>query len=334
MPVTMKDIARRAGVSIRTVSRVVNAQGEISDETMRHVQALIDEMGYRPNQMARGLVSKRSNSIGLVVPNISNSFYPEIAQAVQFAARARRHNMLLCSHENSADEQQLILESLESQGVDGIIIFPARNSNDKLIRFAEKYVGCVVVVNHTIDHPKLSLVQANIEHGAYQAVDYLVHKGHTRIGMINALRSPEDRRWREKGFTKGMMDNGLSFPECYLVPGDVAESDIDGGEIAALTLLTQNPEVSAIFCYNDMMAIGAIRACQKLTRRVPDACAIVGFDDIAMATIVQPALTTMRIDKTELGSSATLQLLAMLQSDNLNHGNIVLETVLVIRQSA
>jgi LacI family transcriptional regulator, galactose operon repressor len=333
MRVTMKDVAQRAEVSIKTVSRVVNGEGEISEETIRRVQEVIDELGYRPNRMARGLVTQRTNSIGLVVPNINNPFYPEVAEAVMSTAREKQHHMLLCSHENNPQEQQSILESLVDQGVDGIIIFPALHGFDQLARFADSY-GPIVAVNHLIEHPKIGLVRANIVQGASQAVDYLVTKGHTQIGMINALRSPTNRRWRERGFKEAIFAHNLPFTDNYMIPGDNTPNDIDGGYAAAHEFFTRSTKITALFCYNDLMAIGAMRACLDMGLRVPDDCAIVGFDDIALASLVRPTLTTIRIKKYELGAEATRQLLTMLETHSHEVNNVVLDVDLVVRQSA
>ena len=333
MRVTMKEIAKRANVSIKTVSRVVNGQGEISAETVRRVQEVIDEFGYRPNLMARSLVTQRTNSIGLIVPNISNPVYPEVAQAVLSTARENHHNMLLCSHENDAEQQQQILDSLVAQGVDGIIIFPALHSLQELARFADSY-GPLVVVNDALEHPKVSHVQADIFAGAARAVDYLTEKGHSQIAMINAVRSPLGRRWREQGFKQAMAAHGHPPAQTFMLPGDTSANDIDGGYNAARQLLVEHPEITAIFCYNDMMAIGAVRACQELGLGIPDDCAIIGFDDIAIASIIQPALTTIRIDKYALGAEAARQLLLMLENDTAVAPHVVLDVDLVVRQSA
>lgn len=333
MRVTMKEIAKRANVSIKTVSRVVNGQGEISAETVRRVQEVIDEFGYRPNLMARSLVTQRTNSIGLIVPNISNPFYPEVAQGVLSTARESHHNMLLCSHENNAEEQQQILDSLIAQGVDGIIIFPARRSHEQLARFADTY-GPIVVMNDVLDAAKVSHVQANIFAGAARAVDYLIEKGHRKIGMINAVRSPLNRRWREHGFQQAMVAHNVSPDAIFMLPGDSAETDIEGGHDAAKQLLVEHPAITAIFCYNDMMAIGALGACQELGRDVPRDCAIVGFDDIAIASIIQPALTTIRINKYELGAAAAHQLLLRLEDSQDISPRVVLGVDLIVRQSA
>ncbi|MBX3085464.1 MAG: LacI family DNA-binding transcriptional regulator [Anaerolineae bacterium] len=333
MRVTMKEIAQKANVSIKTVSRVVNGQGEISAETVRRVQEVIDEFGYRPNLMARSLVTQRTNSIGLIVPNISNPFYPEVAQAVLSTARESHHNMLLCSHENDAEEQQQILDSLVAQGVDGIIIFPALRSHEQLARFADTYEP-LVVVNDVLDVAKVSHVQADIFAGATRAVEYLVEKGHRSIAMINAVRSPLNRRWREQGFRQAMIAHDISPAAIFMLPGDQAETDIEGGYDAAKQLLTQHPKTTAIFCYNDMMAIGALRACQELGRDVPRDCAIIGFDDIAIASIIQPALTTIRINKFELGTAAAHQLLQRLEGRRDTTPRVVLDVDLIVRQSA
>src|SRR5215207_6295434 len=177
MPVTMKDIARRAGVSIKTVSRVVNGQGEISEATAARIQTVIDELGYRPNQMARGLVSKRTNSLGFVVSTIRNPFYSEVAQGILHASREHDYQMVLCSHENSAQEQQRILGALVAQGVDGIIVFPAINGITDILRFAENFRP-IVVVDCDIDHPNISLVRSDVYRGAQMSVEYLIDQGH------------------------------------------------------------------------------------------------------------------------------------------------------------
>jgi LacI family transcriptional regulator len=333
MRVTMKDVAQRAGVSIKTVSRVVNGEGEVSEEKVHRVKAVIDELGYRPNQMARGLVSQRTHSIGLVVPEINNPFYPEVAEAVISIARENHHHMLLCSHENDYREQEAILESLVYQGVDGIIIFPARESSEQLLRFADSW-SPIVSVNHNISHPRIGVVQADIVKGASLAVDYLVGKGHTHIGMISAERSPVNRRWREQGFKQAMIAHQLVFTDSLLVAGDGLPNDIDGGYNAARRFLSEQPQITALFCYNDMMALGAIHACQDMGLHLPDNFAIVGFDDISLAAIVRPALTTIRIDKSQLGAEATRMLLDLLENANSKIDNVTLDVDLVIRQSA
>lgn len=330
MPVTMKDIARRAGVSIKTVSRVVNGQGEISPTTAAKVQAVIDELGYRPNQMARGLVSNRTNSLGFIVSTIRNPFYSEVAQSILHASRARNFQMVLCSHENSAQEQQRILSGLVAQGVDGVIIFPALDSTADILRFAESF-SPIVAIDYEIDHPNIGLVKSNVYRGAQLAVEYLVSQGHSHIGMINAARSISHNR--EHGFRAAVREQGIAFSEDMIVLGDFAADDIEGGAKATTELLKRHPETTGIFCYNDLMAIGAIRAAEDLGRRVPAEMAVVGFDDIAIGEIVRPKLTTIKIDKFQAGRMAVENLLSMLDDAPMRQSTI-LDVTLVVRESA
>jgi LacI family transcriptional regulator len=327
----MKDVAERAGVSIKTVSRVVNGQGEISEETKERIQAIIDELGFRPNMMARGLVTQRTRSIGLIVPSLSNPFFPEVAEAVQATAREHQHHMMLCSHENDFVEQRNILDSLMAQGVDGIVIFPALNSIDELRRFADKYRP-LVVVNEEIEHKHIGLVQANIVQGAQTAIDYLVAAGHRHIGMLAATVIPQNRHWREQGYRQAVRSHNLPFQADDYI--ETIDGDWPDSLVATRKLLERNPQITAIFAYNDIYAIGALRACEELGRRVPEDCAIVGFDDVAAATIAQPALTTIRIDKRGLGAAAVELLLGMLNEPEQAGVSIVLDTELIRRQSA
>jgi len=331
MPVTMKDIAERAGVSIRTVSRVVNGQGEISETTATRIQAIIDELGYRPNQMARGLVSNRTSSLGYVVADIRNPFYSEVAQGILHASRAHGYQMMLSSHENQAQEQRNVFESLVAQGVDGIIVFPARDSAADFLRFAETFRP-IVAIDYDVEHPNIGVVGSDVYRGAHMAVEYLVAQGHTRIGMINAARSI--KKIREGGFRDAMKKHGIPFAEDMIVPGDGPEGDIAASRWVTTNLLTRHPETTAIFCYNDLMAIGAIRASQDLGRHVPRDLAIIGFDDTFVGRILKPELTTIRIDKFEVGSRAVDILLAMLNRQTTTNQSTLLDVSLVIRDSA
>lgn len=328
MPVTMKDIAKRAGVSIRTVSRVVNGQGEISEATTARIQAIIDELGYRPNQMARGLVSNRTNSLGYVVTNLLNPFYAEVAEGILDALRTQNYQMLLSSYRNSVREQRHILESLVAQGADGIIVFPMKESVSDILRFADKFRP-VVVLNHNLKHPNISVVNNDVYRGGQMVVEYLVKQGHKHIGMINAARSIQ--HIREQGFRAAMEAHALPCSDDMLVPGDDDESDIIGGMRATTRLLSLHPELTAIFCYNDLIAIGALQAAQALGRNVPDDLAIIGCDDIFMGEIVSPKLTTVRVNKNQMGRVAVELLLSMLEDKTAVGKAALLDVELVIR---
>lgn len=330
MPVTMKDIAKRAGVSIRTVSRVVNGQGEISAETATRVQAIIDELGYRPNQMARGLVSNRTNSLAFVIASLINPYYAELAQGISAASHAHNYQMLLSSHENNAQQQRSVFASLVAQGVDGIIVFPARESISDFLRFSDNFRP-VIAIDIDVQHPNISLVGTNVYKGAQMAVEHLIERGHTHIGMVNAARSI--KKTRERGFLDAMKQHNLMMSDDKIIPGDDEASDIIGGMNATKALLSNHPEITAIFCYNDLMGLGAIRAAQDLNLSIPDDLAIVGFDDIYIGNIFKPELTTIRVDKSEMGRVAVETLLSLLDNDALANQSIVLDPELIVRDT-
>jgi LacI family transcriptional regulator len=288
----MRDVAQQAGVSIKTVSRVVDHQGEISAATRQRVAAVIDELGYRPNVLARALVTQRTQTLGLVVVTIDNPFYTEVASSVQAIAREHHYHTFLASTENDPVEELNILESLAAQGVDGIIVCPTYLSNDNLLLFAERFRP-IVVLHNPIEHPHISQVRADLQLGGKMAVDYLCEKGHTRIGMVASTESPPERRWRERGYADSLLTHGIGFDPRRI---SRAKFTINGGYEAARVLLTDCPDLTALFAYNDLMAVGAMRACREMSRRVPDDCALIGFDDTALAAVTTPALTTMRVD--------------------------------------
>jgi LacI family transcriptional regulator len=327
----MKDISKRAGVSIRTVSRVVNGQGEISKATAERVQAIIQELGYRPNQMARGLVSNRTNSLGYVVTNLLNPFYAEVAEGLLDASRLQNYQIMLSTYQNSSREQLNILKSMVAQGVDGIIVFPSKDSISDLLQFAETFRP-LIVLNHDLQHRNVSVVNNDVYRGGQMVVEYFAQQGHKAIGMINATRSI--KHIREQGFRDAMDGHGIAYSEDMIVAGDNDESDIHGGAQAATKLLLQHPEITALFCYNDLIAIGAIQAAQRLGRKVPDDLAIIGCDDTFVGEIATPKLTTIRVDKNKMGSVAVDLSLSMLQDETTASQSILLDVDLVIRESA
>ena len=330
MSVTMRDVARKAGVSIKTVSRVVNNQGEISEVTRQRVSAVIDELGYRPNRIARAMVTQRTHTIGLVIPDITNPFFSEMTRSVQGFAWTRDYNTFLCSSDEDPQEALQALHSLAAQGVDGIILFAYRASDDGLKAFADRYRP-IVFINRLFEHPNVSPIMVDNYRGARLAVDYLIDRGHTAIGMLSGMYPSLDKIRRVKGFRDGLVARGLPVVDDWILPG---LPTLDHGYVSAQRLLTQYPQVTAIFAYNDLLALGALRACHELGRRVPTDCAILGFDDIRLAAMVTPALTTIHVDKRDLGQQAMTRLLAMLDEPEVTFPPIHLDVELVIRESA
>lgn len=330
MPVTMRDVAQKAGVSIKTVSRVVNDQGEISEETRARILAVINELGYRPNMIARGLVTQRTNTIGVVIADITNPYFAAVVRGVQDAARRQGYQVMLCNTDEKQEEELRSLHSLAGQGADGIILFPGFYTGNNLTRFAEHFRP-IVVINHVFGHPSVSTVMTKNYEGARMAVEYLIGKGHREIGMLAGLEVSPERGRRVRGFCDALAAHGLPIREQRILPGLPTQ---ESGYQNTLRLLAEAPQITALFAYNDLIALGAMKACRQLGRHVPEECAVVGFDDTVFASLAMPALTTVRLDQYEIGSQAMNRLQAMLEAPDASFAPIELDVELVVRESA
>ncbi|MBI1882478.1 MAG: LacI family DNA-binding transcriptional regulator [Chloroflexi bacterium] len=330
---TIEDVAREAGVSRQTVSRAINNKAEISADTLNRVLEAVDKLGYRPSRMAQGLATQHTFTVGLVVSDITNPFFPEVARGVLDAAQQRGYNVFLCNTDGNLQQELRILQSLADHAVDGIIIYPSYDSDDNLKTIVEQYQRPLVLVNHSFKHHRVSNIMVDNPRGARLAVDYLVSKGHTAIGMLTGVLNPfRDRVRRIQGFRQALAAHGLPVVEEWIVPG--LDPTFVRGYEAGRYLLTQHPQVTAIFTYNDLLALGAIRACHELGRRIPDDCAIIGFDDIRWAATATPALTSIGVNKHYLGEQAVTRLLAMLENPESTFSPIYVDVELVIRESA
>jgi LacI family transcriptional regulator len=327
----MRDVARKAQVSIKTVSRVVNKQGEVSDETRQRVLAAIEELGYRPSKVARALVTQRTDTFGLILSDITNPFFSELACGVLNAAQAKGYDVFLCNSGARVEAEMRALYSLVDHNVDGVIIFPSWRNIERLKTFAERNRPLVVINRILEEHPSIGRIWTDNHGGAKLAVDYLAGKGHTTIGMLAGYSSSPRIIRRVHGFREALTDHGLPVVDEWIV---TCVPVVKHGYRATRRLLSRHPEITALFAYNDLLAVGAIRACQELGRRVPDDCAIVGFDGIQLASLVTPALTTVHIDKFELGRQAVTRLSQMLEEPESIFPPIRLDVELVVRDSA
>lgn len=303
-PPTLHDVAARVGVSARTVSRVVNREDVVSPATRERVLEAIELLGYRPNLLARGLINRRSGMIALMVPSMANPFFPEFGDAVASAAREHGLTLVLTSSEDDAAIQRRLIGDLASHAVEGLIAFGASGGGQSLHAAAADGLP-TVVVNDPATGPNLISVRADMARGARLAAGHLAATGRTTPAMIARRLEDAHPHWRENGFTTACADLEMAS---IVVEGDA--DTIEGGRKATETLLRRHPDIDGIFAYNDLMAIGALAACRAAGRTVPDDIAIVGFDDIAMASMVSPALTTVRIDRHQLGQLAVETLVA------------------------
>lgn len=309
--VTIDDVAREAGVSRQTVSRAINHKRDISAETRERVLSVVQRLGFRPNRVAQSMITQRTYTIGVEVTDITNPVFAEIVRGAQETASAYDYNILLA---NSNDDPALALQSLSTlvtHGIDGLIAMFPNVADDEILAFADHYRPIVLINRIVPPHPNIAMVAVDIYRGAALAVEYLVQQGHTEIGMVANRPHPNGKNRRVTAYLDTLCAHGLPIhPERvrYAMP------TLKGGYAAAHELLNHHPTLTAIFGYNDLMAVGAMRACRDRGYNVPETMAVMGFDDIPLADLVSPSLSTIQYDKYGLGVQAMLQILRLIEA--------------------
>lgn len=325
--VTLKHVAEKAGVSVKTVSRVVNKQGEISEATRQHVAAIVDQLGYRPNTLARGLVSGKSGTVALIIPQITDPFFPEVMLGVDAVARANGYNVFLCNTEDDPERELEYVDVLAGKRVDGIILCGSRLNAAQLGEVAKRHR---VSILSSRNPSSSAVIRIPGEAGLFATTSHLVQRGHTRIGHVGAGAPDEHERF--EGYARALEHAGLALESGRV--RWISRVNIETAYEAARDLLTARPEITALSCYNDLAAIGAMRAARELGRSLPDDLAITGFDDIAMASLVSPALTTMRVPRYRLGERVMQLLLKVIAADGALEEREEVAIELVVRPSS
>ncbi|MBN2499405.1 MAG: LacI family DNA-binding transcriptional regulator [Anaerolineales bacterium] len=332
--VRMADVARQAGVSLMTVSRVLNNKDDVSAETREHVQATIKQLGYRPSDVARGLVTKRTGAIGLVVPDVSNPYFSEVVRGAEHVAYARNYSVLLCNTEEDTRRELAVLQSLEEKCVDGVVMCSSRLAEDELEEAISRH-PVAVLVNRRLEFADerggVGVVMLDDVAGGQMATQHLLNSGHRVVGFLAGPPTSHSGHGRMEGYRMAMTAAGI-LPSSRWIKH--CAPTVEGGRVSASELLGDNPELTALFCFNDLVAIGALQACIDLGLAVPDNVAIVGFDDIPLAALVTPALTTCRTSRYELGTQAMELLLERIGGHAEECKEIVLPTELIVRNSA
>jgi LacI family transcriptional regulator len=327
---TIRDIAELAGVSIATVSRAVNGRGDVSEGTRELVQRIAREHGYTASRDARGLSTGRTGLIGLTLPVIHPTYFSAIVASVAEALDEHDMRIVLCPTQHQHDREVSLIERLMHGTTDGAILVLPAESGSELRALVRQGYRCVVV--DPSEHPDDDIPAVSAAHsaGADQAVRHLLDLGHRRIAAITGPRGRMATDERLRGYYAAMAGAGV-LPEAELV----AESDfqVEGGFAAAARLLALRDRPTAIFAFNDPLAIGAMRAAAARGLRVPEDISIVGFDDTNEAQFVTPALTTVRQPLAEMGRMAVSLLIRLLEDQTPEVVHVELATKLVVRSS-
>jgi LacI family transcriptional regulator len=329
--VTMAHVAQEAGVSLMTVSRVINDKEGVSQATRERVQAFIEQLGYSPSDIARGLVTKHTGTLGLVIPDVANPFFAEVARGAEHIAYDQGYNVFLCNTGEDTQRELAVLESLEEKRVDGIVLCSSR-LEESVLEEAMASHPAAVLVNRRLESDDVGIVLIDDVAGGQMATRHLLQAGHRAIGYLAGPQASQSGHWRAEGYRAAFTAAG--------VPGNPdwmrhCLPTVEGGRETARGLLSTHPELTALFCYNDLVAIGALQACADLGWAIPDDVAVVGFDDIPLAALVSPPLTTCRVPRYELGSAAMRLLLEKISGCvGEECREVVLQPELVVRDSA
>jgi len=307
-PATIRDVADRAGVSTATVSRVLAGIGNPKPDTAAAVLRAVEQLGYRPSGVARSLRMKRTRTLGLIVTDIQNPFFPELVQAADSAARGLNYSIILGSAAYDEHRAMHYLDLMVDRRVDGLIIASSQLSEESWRWLIASPVP-VVVVNAEPTGLPVPVITSDNEGGTRLAVEHLVGLGHRRFAYIRGPEGFTADRPRFEGFLQACADAGIPTSDIDEIRGD---GQFEGGERATAELLEGGSVATAIVCHNDVTAIGAMRAIRAAGKRVPADISVVGCDDIAAAAWVVPSLTTVAQQKAEMGTLAVQRLAAAL----------------------
>ncbi|MEQ1833837.1 MAG: LacI family DNA-binding transcriptional regulator [Candidatus Eisenbacteria bacterium] len=326
---TIKDVAREAGVSVATVSRVFNDSDRVSEDTRRRVRAVAEKLRFWPNGVARSLITNRTHAIGVLLPDLHGEFFSEVIRGIDLAARREGLHVLVSSSHSDTKELVTTLRSMRGR-IDGLIVMAPDMDSVPAIR-ATAWDCPVVLLGPGADVPDFDTVAiANLD-AAYSVVRHLQRLGHKRIATITGPANNRDARERLTGYRNAMHESGSPNTRALEVTGDFTEPS---GYQGAQALLRLSPPPTAVFVANDVMAVGVLGALRDAGLRAPRDMAVVGFDDIGLARHLTPPLTTVRVDAYQMGERALQRLLRRDRGEPAPaRSHEVLSTSLVVRAS-
>ncbi|MEW5717082.1 MAG: LacI family DNA-binding transcriptional regulator [Chloroflexota bacterium] len=332
MRVSIKDIARAAGVSHSTVSRALSNSPLITAETKTRIRRIANEMGYTPDARARSLVMGETRTVGVVVTTIADPFMAPVVQGIESTAYENGYSVILAGANSDPTREIAAVEMLQSKRVDGVIVTASRVGalyQDHLGRIG---VPVVLLNNHSEQSGRyLYTVTVDNQHGARLATQHLIELGHRRIAYIAGPADHSSNAGRMEGYRQALTEAGISFVPDLVAPGD---GKMDAGMQALPALMNPAARPTGLFCYNDMTAIGVLRAARQLGVDIPRDLSIVGFDDIAFASFVTPPLTTIAQPQFEMGQQAMRMLLTRIrQSSDAPISDILIKGKLIVRES-
>ena len=329
--ITLLDVAKDAGVSRATASLVLRNSDLVAEDTRSRVLASMQKLGYVYNRTAASLRAQKSNTIGLVVTDITNPFFAELAVSIESQLDDEGYALLLSNTRDQPQKQDRLLRAMNSRQIDGLLFCPAEGTTGRTIQLLDSWRLPCVLVARQVQHAAFDYAGADNRSGARMAITYLIERGHTRIAFLGGKSDSSARKERELGMKEALNAHNLKFDESLSITSPVSRQ---GGYAAVLQVLGQADPPTAALCYNDVVAFGVMLGLQSQGLQPGGDFAIVGFDDIEDAALVRPALTTVAIRPQDIGVSAINLLLKRIKNPDLENQHRVIAPELIIRDSA
>jgi LacI family transcriptional regulator len=332
MAVTIRDVAKLAGVSPMTVSRVINGSPKVTPETRARVEAAIRELHYVPNTLARGLTQSRSGTIGMVVPDLGDPFFTLILRGAEQVARAAGYRVIVCNTGSDGELEASYVDDLIAHQVEGVLLAPASDASKQVVDWMAERSLPHVLIDRSIPDVAADVVQGDSIGGARMLVDHLIANGHRRIGHVTESQRVSTARDRFRGYREALEANGIPFDPELVAEGSGAT--IEGAQGATAELLSRGVELTAILAVNNLAAVGVVVALREAGFRIPGDIAVACFDDIELAAYLCPFLTVMAQPATTYGVIATELLIGRIQGTAPEERQVVvMPGELIVRES-
>jgi len=328
---SLVDVARRAKVNISTVSRTINQKGKIGLKTQERVRRAMREMGYKPNRVARRLRTRggKSNLLGLIIPDIQNPFFADLARGVEDIAYENNFAVLFCNYDEDPKKELFYLDILQAESVDGIILPPIQENDPAVLQVIQNGTP-VVCVDRSLSNAVLDRVEVDNRRGAFEAVEYLIGLGHRNIGLIGGPADSSTGRERLAGYNAAHEKAGIPIGARCIRFGDYKT---ESGRRLAEELLSEPEPPTALFVCNCLMTVGALGTIYEKGLSIPDQIAVVGFDELPLASVFNPPLTVVRQPAYEVGRRAAELMIKRLDDPHRAPTSLVLPPELIIRKS-
>lgn len=324
---TIRDVARQAGVSHQTVSRVINGSEGVLPETRALVETAIEQMGYRPSAIARSMARGQTRTLACISPNLTDYTFASVIEGAEVEARQHDYFMLSSSASDPEAFRALVDELVGHRRVDGLIVINPY-SDERFEHIPQDFP--LVFVGASAHEKNICSVSLDDEKVAYEATHHLISLGHTKIALVTGPMEEDCSRDRTEGYRHALQEAGIAFDESMVIEGDWSATS---GQSSLLSFVEQGRVPTAVFAQNDRMAMGVLRAARDANIKVPTQLAVIGVDDMPLSSYFDPPLTTMRQDMPRIGQEATRMLLDIIQKKNPTVHDLKLPAQLVIRRS-